>query len=515
MLRRTLLALALVSASAACPAAEALDLRVSTDRSIDPASIETIVKSVCKPGMSEEQRAVALWRLFNTSMFHWDRIARGRWENIATYGYALCGTMWRTYSLFYPYEFGDGSVRGGGLGNKVDSAGVFHLTMRGWLADSYLINHVPKSFKPADLAADPDPAALFMPGKTKSGGHTMGEVKFGGRWHFMDMHAGFFVWSADGKEIAPLKLVLGDTTLVTDPVKTDKRFMPCDAGAPWFFYRASGGARGAGGGKKRDEVHPTNLRAGLRYVRYYGKTFPGAFVYQKSWEKCPKWYREKGPRHLCNGEEGWRHYGNGEVVFEPEKSELWREALTASDNLALDVKGGLRGADPARPWSLSVSFRTPYIFVSGTAAGKAKGKATVSISGGAQLFSGTGEIKADMLRKVSGTSITLKVSGEAGSSVKGLRLAPVFQYNYFLSPRPKPGDNKIKVAWDAKSPMKDRAVRVTWTWKEKSGAKKDSRVISKSGTQYALKLGAVDVPRGAELNPTYIDALAVEVVEKP
>jgi hypothetical protein len=511
-----LISVVLVGAQLSALAGEALDLRVTTDRSIDPSSIRTVVKSVCKPGMTEEEKAIALWKTFNTCMFHWDRIARGKWENIATYGYSLCGTMWRTYSIFYPAEFGDGSVRGGGLGNKVDSRGIYHLVMRGWLADSYLINFVGKGYKQERLAEPPDPSTLYLPERTCSGGHTMGEVKFDGKWHFMDMHAGFWVRTADGRDIAPLSVVLGDPTLVTDPVGTDKRFMPCDSGAPWFFYRASGGARGRGSGKKTDEVHPTNLRAGLRYVRYYGKTFPKAFVYQKSWEKCPKWYAEKGPRHLCNGEEGWRHFGNGEVVFEPERTELWREALAASENLAADTKEGLRGADATKPWSLTVKFRTPYVFVSGHAGGRSNGKVSIAVKGAkgdTPVWNGAGDIKADMLKKVSGGKVTVVVKGEAGSSVRGLRIAPVFQYNYFLSPRPKPGANKVKVTWSPKSDMKDRAVRVTWTWKEKAGPKKHEKVIAESGTEYDLPLGQVDVPKGAELNPTYIDALTVEVVK--
>jgi hypothetical protein len=501
----------------ACPAlgGEAIDLRVTTDRSIDPTSVRTVVKSVCREGTTEEQRALALWKMFNTSMFHWDRISKGKWENIATYGYSLCGTMWRTFSLFYVEEFGDGSVRGGGLGNKTDSAGQFHLTMRGWLADSYLMFSVPKDAPREFLDSAPDPAKLYLADTSKRGGHTMGEVKFDGEWHFLDMHAGFWVRTADGKEIAPLRVALGDPTLLTDPVGTGKRFMPCDGGAPWFFYRASGGARGAGSGKRvPEEIHPTNLRAGLKYVRYYGKTFPKAYVYSKGWERMPKWYREKGPRHLCNGEETWRHYGNGEVVFEPEKTELWREALSGSDNLAADLEGGLHGQDAVKPWSFTVNFRTPYNFVSGNLAGKAEGKVAVSVAGGAALFSGTGEIKAEAAGKLSGGSVTLEVRGEAGSSIRGLCLAPVFQYNYFLSPRPKPGENKVKVTWSEKSDMADRAVRVTWTWREKSGPKKHEKLVTESGTEYALPVGEVDVPGGAELNPTYVEALVVEVVRK-
>lgn len=514
MFRKLALITLLAGGATSSAAAEALDLRVTTDRSMDPTSIETIVKSVCKPGMSEEQRAVALWRLFNTSMFHWDRISRGKWENIATYGYSLCGTMWRTFSLFYPTEFGDGSVRGGGVSKDFYSAEEQRVNMKGWLSDSYLMSHKGISFE--DFARPMDPGEFYAPGGKRRGGHTMGEVKFDGKWHFLDMHAGFYIWTADGKGIAPLSLVLGDATLVTDPARTGERFMPCDGGAPWFFYRASGGAHGKGGGKRPGgEIHPTNLRAGLKYVRYYGRTFPGAYVYSKGWERMPDWYRKGGPRRLDPAEEGWRHYGNGEVVFEPRKSKLWREALVAGDNLAGDLKAGLRGADPARPWSFSVRFQTPYIFVSGSTKGRAKGRVTIAVQGGAGLWSGEGDLKADMLRKVTGSDLTIEVRGEAGSSIEGLRLAPVFQYNYFLSPRPKPGENKIKVAWSPKSDMAGRAVKVTWTWKEKSGAKKHEKVVAESGTGYEVKLGEVEVPKGAELNPTYVEALTVEVVKKP
>jgi hypothetical protein len=504
-------------------AAEALDLRVTTDRSIDPSSIETIRKSVCKPGMSEKERALALWRMFNTNMFHWDRISRGRWDLICTYGYSLCGTMWRTFSMFYVQEFGDGSVRGGGFGGWVPDTEWGRLMMQGWLVDSYLMSR--KYVKRKDLFVPYDPKKAKK--KAVKGGHTMGEVKFDGKFHFLDPHAGFYVYTADGKDIATSSQLVSDPSLVSDPVTLPQRFMPCDRKLPLFFYRAKGGGGGKGSGTKGpDQVFPTNLRAGLKYIRYYGKTFPDAYVYSKGWERMPDWYRKGGPRHLCNDEESWRHYGNGEVVFEPGKNELWREAIVKSSNLAGDLKGGLHGRDPKKPWSLTVAFQTPYIFVGENVTGSAEGH--VAIMRGGQLVwrpaimtpppdptwrpKGTINVKPKRITKSLGQALSYTITGGPGSHVSSLRLAPVFQYNYFMSPRLKPGDNKIKVTWSDKSAMKNRAVRVTWTWKERAGEKKAERVVGKNGTEYDLKLGPVDIKPNAELNPTYVDALTVEIV---
>jgi len=504
----------IIACSRGLIAAEALDLRVSTDRSIDPSSFETICKSVCEPGMTEEERALALWNMFNTKMYHWDRISKGHWDIICTYGYSLCGTMWRTFSMLYLYEFGDGTIRGGGYSGWAPDSEWGRLMKGGWLVDSYLMN---RKIERHDLYGPYNPAKARK--KPVAGGHTMGEVKFNGAFHLLDPHAGFYVYTADGKEIATGLELASDPSLVSDPVKIPSRFMPCDEKLPLFYYRVKGGSSGGGSGKKPDNrVFPTNLRAGLRYVRYYGKTFPHAYVYSKGWERMPDWYRTGGPRHLCNKEEPWRHYGNGEVVFEPEAIPLWREAVVNSENLAADVDGGLRGKDPSKIFSFSVEFQTPYIFVTETVTGEVKGKITISNKKRTVWKSGGGaptlDVKPHQKNTSLGRKIVYRVQGEAGATIKNLRLAPVFQYNYFMSPRPKPGKNKVKVAWSNQSKMAGRAVKVTWTWKEKAGDKRDERIIAESGTEYGLNVGKVGVKPNAEMNPTYIDALVVEVVKK-
>jgi len=504
--------LTLTLAAPAAFAAQALDLRVTTDRSIDPSSLETICRSVCKAEMSEKERALALWKMFNTNMFHWDRISRGHWDVICTYGYSLCGTMWRTFSMFYLYEFGDGSIRGGGFGGWTPDTEWGRLMMEGWLVDSYLMSR--KHIQRDEMYGPYDPKKAKP--KPVKGGHTMGEVKFDGSFHLLDPHAGFYVYTADGKDIASSSQLCSDPSLVSDPVKLPPRFMPCDRKRPLFFYRAKGGSGGKGSGKKPpNQVFPTDLRAGLKYVRYYGKTFPHAYVYSKGWERMPDWYRKGGPRHLCNNEESWRHYGNGEIVLTPDPFGRWQQALTKSTNVGFGSIG-MHCKEKTKPFSFTVEFQTPYIFVGENISGKVHGTLTIT-QGKRTVWQSEGaiskiDVKPQRITQPYGRRLTYTVSAAPGTVIQGFRLAPVFQFNYFMSPRPKPGNNKIKVAWSNKSTMKGRAVRVTWTWREKSGEKKHEQVITKSGTVYDLKLGPVDIKPDPELNPTYIDALTVEVV---
>lgn len=518
-MKRTFLAILLVAAACDAHAAEALDLRVTTDRSVDPASFETIAKSVCRPDMTEKQKALALWEFFNTHVFHWDYIGGG-WDVLCTYGYGLCGTQWRTYSELYPTAMGAGTVRGGGLTCWAANPEANRVLSRGWLSDTWLMSQ--KSATREELTRPADPAKLAAPGPSCSGGHTMGEVKFDGAWHFMDIHAGFYVYTADGENIATVDEIRSDPSLVSDPIRIPPRFMPCDNGEPHFYHRMKGSAGGEGGGEPSTVPHPANLRAGLRQVRYYGKTFPNAYVYSAGWERMPHWYAEKGPRHLCNGEESWRHHGNGEIVFEPDATPLWAEAIVKSENLAGDIAKdtGLRGADQSKPFSFSVEFQTPHVFVAENIAGQVvghveikRGAKTVWVGGDPAKIDPTPiEVKPGAKNGSLGAKVTYTIRGDAGAAIRNFRLAPIFQYNYFVSPRPKPGDNKIRVTWSNQSSMKDRAVRITWTWKEKAGAKKHEQLVTESGTEYALSVGPVEITPDADRNPTYIDALSVEIV---
>jgi hypothetical protein len=382
---------------------------------------------------------------------------------------------------------------------------------KGWLIDSYMIGG-----KTLDT-----PVSAESRGGT--GGHTMGALFFDGRSHFMDPMAAFYVYSADGDHIASLDEIKGDQSLVGDPVGMSEPFMPCDEGRAIFFYRTRGAASGRGRPIPDGPPHAMNLRSGMKYIRYYGKTFPDAFYLpSKRKTRYVAEYWKDGPRHYCDRGKGPRHRGNGEVVFEPAGSPLWRQALAARANLAEDAGKGLRGKDGENGFSFSLEFETIYMFVSGRITGKAAGSGAITLRpAGAkkaiEVWRGDGKeakLDADLRAALASRprAFRLEFAMEKGARIEDLRASGIFQYNYFVSPRLLGGKNRVTVRWAEASPMKDRAVKVTWAWKEKAGEKRDVHVAKTSGETYGVSVGKIEDDNGGALDPTFIDRLEVEVV---
>jgi hypothetical protein len=493
--------------------AGAADIMVSTDRSPHPRTRSSILRAAMAGAKTDEERAIALWRFVATHMYHYDNHGGSVWDVLCTYGCSLCGTMWRTTAWLAndPLVLGPGNAGGGGLQKWYDDAVERREMCKGWLIDSYMIGG-----KTLDT-----PVSAESRGGT--GGHTMGAMFFDGRSHFMDPMAAFYVYSADGDHIASLDEIKGDQSLVGDPVRMSEPFMPCDEGKAIFFYRPRGAASGKGRPIPDGPPHAMNLRSGMKYTRYYGRTFPDAFhLPAKRKTRYVADYWEDGPRHYCDRGKGPRHRGNGEIVFEPAGSPLWREAPAAQTNLAEDIEKGLRGKDEGNGFSFSLDFETIYLFVSGRITGSVTGAGTIALrpagaKRAAEVWKGDGgESKLDAdLRAALGSrprAFRLEFAMDKGARIENLRASGIFQYNYFVSPRLLRGENEITVRWAEASPMDGRAVRTTWTWKEKAGEKKEVHTAKKSGQSYGVSVGEIEDPGGGALDPTFIDRLEVEVV---
>jgi hypothetical protein len=489
---------------------EAHDARVTVAGSVDPTSRETIVKSFVREEMKPEGRAIALWQLIHTRMFHYANSGGDAWDMLCTYGCSLCGTMWNVTAWLAndPAALGPGNAGGGGLQKWFADAPEKHRTCKGWLVDSYLLGQ-----RPLDA---PPPTE----GEGGMGGHTMGSFFFDGRSHFMDPMAGFYVYTADGDHIASLEEIASDPSLVTDPVKTSEPLMPCDGGAPHFFYRPRGGSGGKGKPIEAGPAHPINVKTGMQYVRYYGRTFPDAFKLPDQWQKSyDEAYWKDGPRHICDGGKGPRHFGNGEVVFEPAIGRNWTAALASSENVAGNLDGGIHAADPEKGFSFAVDFATPNIFPSGRVTGTAVGAGTVAVMPEGRnaketvVWTGkageTAALDLDLGAQLRGPcprSFRLVFKMEKGARLERLRASGVFQYNYFMAPCLRPGENRVQVAWAGDA----RAVRVTWRWKEKGGElKEDVHSAAKSGEEYTIRVGELEPGRPAT-DPTFVESMIIE-----
>ena len=88
--------------------------RVTTDRSVDCHSLESIVANVCTPAMTDQEKAVALFRFVRRMMFHYPQRSERLHPKddldslrlLNTYGYSLCSQqalvlvdLWRTAGI--------------------------------------------------------------------------------------------------------------------------------------------------------------------------------------------------------------------------------------------------------------------------------------------------------------------------------------------------------------------------------------------------------------------------------
>ncbi|MEA1996166.1 MAG: hypothetical protein U9N45_00940, partial [Gemmatimonadota bacterium] len=250
-------------------------------------------------------------------------------------------------------------------------------------------------------------------------GHGTAEVKWGGRWHFMDPIVGAFVFRRDREEIASIQDIAADTTLMTRAVEEGRAsmpFCPWDAGPVypleslaqkdvWFTYRAYGLDFLLGALPEPDPWEETvtithemsfNLRPGFRLTRMWDH-LPGMYnlsyeyfrqpFNSKVWTPSPailpphqpdggeeasdtlNWPVIKPYRKTINGHPSYHYWANGIMAYEDifTDSRIFRSAdsvtgLEVADGmLRCAASGGGKGEGEA-----VFRFEAPYIFVGGT-----------------------------------------------------------------------------------------------------------------------------------------------------
>ena len=492
-------------------------IHVWTDRSVDFFSRETILKSIIKPGMTNEQKAVACYELVRSRIFHFCRPDdNDPMRVLNVYGYALCGTIQHTLVWLAQGTFGPQGGRPAGLTSRmISNPETFKAAAGGWLVDSMY-----------RLDGAKPPSRL---------GHSWCQLFYDGRYHFLDAHAGFYVYTADGKHIASMEEISGDPTLVTDPVRKSAPFMPCDNGRPEFFYRVAGSHRGRSVEKT---VHAMALRVRpgetlvLHFDRLPGRYFKRSRSWKGQW--LPKFY-EEGPHLRTQGAlvKSYRHYGNGEIIFQPDLSKAgFKESLVASENLACQADDGVPGLhpkDPNRPAGATFEFRSPYPMVGGEAevdfglpavgvgrivlippGKRAKPQVLCEVKGDQARQHAVG--KADMFAAYYPYSAKVKIEISPGGALARLRLRFITQLNFSALPRPLPGQNKVFFQC-AKGAPKNSKLAIEWAWTEASRERKtDRRLVVGKTFSYPLALGKVDTrPAG---NPKYMRWLKLSMPDE-
>ena len=150
------------------------DLRVTTDRTVDTRSLETIVKDVIRlsGAKSNDEKAIAIHNWLHQAIFHFaypvEKMGHsvGPLKVLNVYGWGLCGGQHTVLKALF------------------ETAG-WQVRSRGW--------------------SDP--------------GHTTVEVFYDDRWHYFDVFLKCYFWTKDKKTIAGQDDIVKDPSIVLDAVK--------------------------------------------------------------------------------------------------------------------------------------------------------------------------------------------------------------------------------------------------------------------------------------------------------
>ncbi len=257
-------------------------------------------------------------------------------------------------------------------------------------------------------------------------GHGTAEVKWNGRWHFMDAIIGCYAFRRDRREIASIDDIVADTTLLTRAVAEGRAgmpFCPWDGesvypeGAlaqtdQWFTYRKYGvdfllGAlpeyEPSNANEPNTHTMAFNLRPGFRLTRLWDN-LPGMYNLSYDFTRKNKKRRSPSPailpphhpdggrekrdvnnwpiiepyRKVINGRECYHYYANGLLSYEDMFSD--KRIFRAADSVkSLEIAEGqnvtgnvLRCKPGSSDGEVFFTFEAPYVFVGGKIKGRAK-----------------------------------------------------------------------------------------------------------------------------------------------
>ncbi len=505
--------------------------RVATDRSVDCHSLESIVADVCRPTMSDQEKAVALFGFVRRMMFHYPQRSErldpkddlDTLRLLNTYGYSLCSQqalvlvdLWR-------------------------AAGIESLC---W--------GVP--------------------------GHCTAQAEYDGGCHWFDPLIGAYVYRRDGKTIASLQDIAADPSLLTQAVEEDRAspaFVPCrtvlrDDAARFardkpeyvkecadladdvtFMARRAHGAKRAWGPNPQRYEPDLALRRG-EAVTFLWSHLPGEVNCKTTPPGAP--YREQvlpeaelPPHHFCGvaaerrdaanfpywrpyvktvkGVRTGRYYANGTHVYgpsfarEPSKGDFVENTFA----WAREEKGlpALRVRRAGTPAALVCRMRTPHVYTSATVSAELArarrddaSRIWVSCDGqktwrkvydAGRAAAGRLAATVDLRDEVVGMRdlwfrFECRTAGNtAKAGLHGVKIEAVFQHNMFARPCLGAGANRVSVRVGNPDVLEDCAFTVRYAWKEGRRKATHAERIARSPHAYTIDVAGERMPRMVSL----------------
>jgi hypothetical protein len=407
------------------------DLRVTTDRTVDARSLETIIRDVVRlaGAKTNDEKAIAIHTWLHQAIFHHAYPVEAKPQSVGplkvlnVYGWGLCG--------------GQHTV----LKSLFETAG-WQVRYRGW--------------------SDP--------------GHTTIEVFYDERWHYFDVFLKAYFWTKDRKTVAGQDDIVKDPSIVLDALKDGRvpaaHYLCCGDDAPGIVQGCrnskalptSKPADGWASVTGRDQGWSSALRlpAGAT-LRLLWSGEPGAFVVGgKAAHSCGnKDFRSDPVLGPLVEHYGPRNHSNGRFTYAPDFSR-------AADAADVELAGlSARGEKLAGTGSAVFKLGLPYPAASArldVAFEGGEGKLSVSTDGGKTWApTAAGDVSALVRQKYD-----VRVKAEVAGALASIRYEAVVEHNRGVLPHLLPGANAVTVSAAGKVPT-DRVVTVAYRYQEANG----------------------------------------------
>ena len=481
------------------------EVNVTTDKSVDTTSRETLVRDLCKPGMTDEQKVLALFNWFERTVYHRPTpgdVNQNQHKVINVYGGVVCGTQ------------------GCQMADLCRAAGF-----------------------EARVVCD------------AGGGHTYFEVKYGDAWHGFDTMDRFYVYTrGEPRQVASFAAIDKDPSLVKDAVKENRA-------CPGMCFHGDDPMGFVSSKHRTLDYQPTaipglanlSLVPGERITWYWyniNKIHPNVKNGQGFAHSCAIGTDKQNPVNYpfwapyfydtpgCAPEQNKRRmYANGAIVLEPDLS---RKALPPAFTELTNLAGpGLVPVEPGKPGIAVINIHSPYVLVSGSltlvpAAGADLSSVEIATTKDGKTFAPVtgkpdGQGVLDLTPAVVagfnydfGVKLTLP---DAKAAISACRLELVFMHNKYARPYLVAGENTVK--FSAKNPelLAANPVTVEYAWQEgpawdQNPVKKDVHAVKDAASsEWKINVGGGTFPRmktltiaGGAWNPDNIKALTIASV---
>ncbi len=308
-------------------------LKVVSNKNPDPSNVETVLKDILKPGMSDQQKCEAIFNYLVVHFYHFyvtqeanADLLEGRKANfevtmledavkqLNVYAHGLCGSQSKISCQFYN-------------------------------------------------------AAGFLSRVCGVQGHTTFEVKYDDAWHYFDVDMMGFVRNPEGKVVSIDQIKANKNLLMKRHKHTPKYFFKFDG--PRTMYRAlSQGVRFAMYGRKIG-VHSMNLslKDGEVFTRYFQRQWAPEYRYYCPPKGCAhsnglKQVKEGPSRdkaHYLFTEAGLKRYGNWERIYTPDlKKKSFLNAAFSKSNVKSNTEKPLIASEKTGPSQIIMNVYSPY-----------------------------------------------------------------------------------------------------------------------------------------------------------